>query len=152
MAKSRSDSLHMQTAIMQDAIKGIKVPDCVELEEEDMPFFRSITDARTEWTTVDLIHAANLARCMASIERNSKLLKEEGDVIKNERGTPVMNPRFAILEQLSRRSVAISVKIQVHAAATIGEVENNKARNSSKRNAINAIAQDFDDLIARPVH
>lgn len=150
MPKKRSDSAHVQTKIVTDAIMGIAVPDFVEVPKEAMPFWKVITDARAEWTQVDLVHAANLARCMASIEENTKALRLEGDVLENARGTPVMNPRFSILEQLSRRSVALSAKIQVHAAATIGEVENNKKKNKAKQNSVMAIDDNDDDLIARP--
>lgn len=151
MAKKRSDSLHVQSEIMMAAVKGISPPDCVRLDQNEMPFWEAITAARSEWTTVDLIHAANLARCLASIENNQRMLKVEGDVIENARGTPVMNPRFSVLEQLSRRAVAVSSKIQVHAAATIGESKLSRGKNAAKREAVEAFDDlGDDDLIARP--
>lgn len=146
----RSDSAHVENQILTDALKGIQPPDCVKLDKEHMPFWQHIINAREQWTTVDLIHAANLARCMASIEENQVLLKREGDVLENARGTPVMNPRFTILEQLSRRSVALSAKIQVHAAATIGESKLSKNKNTKKRESLEAMEDDDDGLIARP--
>lgn len=145
----RSDSSHVQTKIMADALRGQQVPDCVELEKKDMPFWIAICAAREQWTNVDLIHAANLARCMSSIEENTKALRSEGDVLLNQKGSPVMNPRFTILEQLSRRSVALSSKIQVHAAATVGESKLSRGKNAAKRDALQAM-EDDDDLIARP--
>lgn len=146
----RSDSAHVQTKIISDALKGIDPPSCVKLEKNDMPFWDHIINARDTWTTVDLVHAANLARCMASIEDNTQLLRVEGDVLVNARGTPVMNPRFTILEQLSRRSVALSSKIQVHAAATIGESKLSRGKNSEKRQALDTFDDNDDDLISRP--
>lgn len=149
--KERSDTLHKQTEIVKDAIKGINPPDCIKLENQEMPFWYAIIKARAEWTEVDLIHAANLARCMASIETNQRELKLEGDVIVNQRGTPIMNPRFSVLEQLSRRAVAVSSKIQVHAAATIGESKLSRGKNKAKREAVEAFDDlGDDDLIARP--
>lgn len=150
MPKKRADSSHVQTKIMADALKGINPPDCVKLDKNEMPYWNAIINARETWTTVDLIHAANLARCMASIEANTTLLKKEGDVLENARGTPVMNPRFTILEQLSRRSVALSAKIQVHAAATVGESKLSRGKNTAKRDALEAMEDADDDLIARP--
>lgn len=151
--KKRADSAHVHSEIMQAAVKSIPVPDCVKLDKKHMPFWNAITAARSEWTTVDLIHAANLARCMCSIEENQNKLAKEGDVIDNARGTPVMNPRFTILEQLSRRSVSLSSKIQVHAAATVGEAKLSRGKNTAKRNAIEAFEElGDDDLIARPVN
>lgn len=149
--RKRADSSHVQTKIMTDALKGINPPDCVTLEERDMPFWQAIINARHAWTTVDLIHAANLARCMASIEDNTEKLKDEGDVIENHRGSAVMNPRFSILEQLSRRAVALSAKLQVHAAATLGESKQSRGKNNAKREALESMTDmDDDDLLARP--
>lgn len=53
-----------------------------------------------------------------------------GDIIENDRGAPIINPRHALLEVLSRRSVALSRMLHVHAEATQGE-----SREQSKRAA-----------------
>lgn len=148
----RSDSTHVQTEIMASAVKGVKPPDCVRLEEKHMPFFKYITEARAEWTNIDLIHAANLARCLYEIEEESAMLAAEGSVIMGGKNgvTPVMNPRHTVLEQLSRRAVSVSSKIQVHAAATVGESKLSRGKNTAKRDSINAMDELDDDLIARP--
>lgn len=149
MAK-RSDTI--KTEISAEAAKKIVPPPHIKLREQDLPFWQAITAVRFNWTDVDLAHAANLARCQADIEENQRLLDKEGSVLENARGTPVMNPRFTVLEQLSRRSVSLSSKIQVHAAATIGEVENNKNKNAAKIRAGQAFDdnQEEDALISRP--
>jgi hypothetical protein len=51
--------------------------------------------------------AAQLARTQADIEREQVLVDAEGSVIANDRGTPIANPRFAVLEQLARREMAL---------------------------------------------
>ena len=150
MADNRADSVHVLSGIYKKALEGEQLPDGVTLEEKELPYWRLITEARAQWTKVDLFHAANLARCMCSIEENTLLLKAEGDVIKNDRGTMVMNPRFTILEQLSRRSVSLSAKIQVHAAATMGESKDQRKKNTAKRQALETMNSVKDDLIARP--
>ena len=153
MTKTRSDDLDFQKEIMRVAAQGIQPPTYVEVKPEHMSYWNAITEARAEWTKVDLIHAANLARTMYSIEYETKELQSEGSILINARGTPVMNPRFAILEQLSRRAVALSAKLQVHAAATIGEVENNKKKNKAKQKAVAALDNmdnEDDFLLAQP--
>jgi hypothetical protein len=68
----------------------------------------------------------------------------------NTRCTPVMNPRDAVLEQLSRRAVALSSKIQVHAAATVGEAKQSRGKNTAKREAIKTMTEtEEDDLLTR---
>lgn len=149
----RSDSSHIETQIFNDALNGVAVPDCVNLEAHELPFWKAITDARANWNTIDLIHAANLARCMAAIEDNTKELKREGEVLVNARGTSVMNPRHTILEQLSRRSAALSTKIHVHAAATQGEAKLGRGKNAKKQQSVDALELvGDDDLIAKPLH
>lgn len=155
MANKRSDSSHVQAEIMAMAANGILPPAYCELKIGEMPFWNAIIAARVEWTTVDLMHAANLARTLFAIETETASLRNEGSVIMNQRGSPVMNPRFSVLETLSRRSVSISSKIQVHAAATIGESENNRKKNSQKRksmDALNGIDDDDEDLLGAPVN
>lgn len=148
----RSDSSHVQTEIMADALKGIKPPACVKLEAKHMPFFNFIVEARQQWTNIDLVHAANLARCLYEIEYESEMLAGEGSITLGGKNgmTPVMNPRVTVLDQLSRRAVSLSSKIQVHAAATVGEAKLSKGKNTAKREAIQAMEDTDDDLIARP--
>lgn len=148
---TRADSAHVQTSIMKDAVKGVPVPDGIELKPEHLVYWKAITDARAQWTTIDLMHAGNLARCLWSIEENTRQLDREGDVVYNAKGTQIMNPRFTVLEQLSRRAVSLSSKIQIHAGATMGEAKQAKGKNTAKRQALEAMDEvEDDDLIARP--
>lgn len=149
MAKERKDSAHVQTKMMEDIANGIQPP--VKLKPEELVFFKIITDARAVWTDIDLFHAACLARCMQSIQRNQERLDQEDDIIENNRGTPIANPRFSVLEILTRRSLSLSAKIQVHAAATIGESKLSRGKNTQKREMQKAMDDvEDDDLIARP--
>lgn len=153
MAKKRVTSVDEQTKAIQQVAKGIKLPEHLNLRERDYPFWNSIIQARAEWTDVDLVHAANLARCQSDIELYQKQLDIEGAVVINAKGTQVMNPLFTVLEQLSRRSVALCSKIQVHAAATVGEAKNAKGKNRLKREAAELYElMEEDDLIAKPLH
>jgi hypothetical protein len=73
---------------------------------------------RDEWTDADLIAAAQLARCQQEIELESEALEDEGSVIENARGTQVMNPRHSVLEQLSRRQLAIMRSLRITGSST----------------------------------
>lgn len=150
----RSDDPDFRKQIMEQALNGIKPPTYVHLEPEHMSYWRIITDARAVWTDVDLVQAANLARTFYQIETEQKLLHEEGMVVLNAMGAPVTNPRHMVIEQLTKRAVTLQCKIQVHAAATIGEIENNKNKNKVKQQAVRAASmmhQDEDDLLAKPL-
>lgn len=149
--KKRSDSTSFQEEIMSSVGKTIQPPDYVRVPEGAMPFWSDIIATKVEWSKVDLILAANLARCCHMLEIEQFMLDCEGSVVENTRGTKVPNARVAITEQLSRRQASLAQKLQVHAQATQGEPENNRKKNAAKRATEGVFdALDDDDLIARP--
>lgn len=157
--RGRKDSTHEKSAIVRQAIEGIEPPAHIDLPDDARPFWAAIIDARAEWTDSDLALAAELAICQYDMQRHRRRLQEEGDIIKNDRGTKIVNPRHNLLETMSRRAVALSRLLQVHAAATLGETKLQKGKNEEKAKALNTAKQinknNFDDLIPglqRPVH
>jgi hypothetical protein len=156
MKRNRIDSNAAQARMVQARVP--EPPDHVNLREGDRPFWDSIVRARDyeSWNAADLEQAANLARCKADIERVQMEINAEGDTIINARGTPILNPKHTLLETLSRRSVALSRMLHVHAEATVGE-----SRHQTKRSSMQREAEDirqmppkhgvFDSLIAPPM-
>lgn len=122
----RADSAAGQKAAVSAAISPeIKPPQHVTLRKADLPFWSAIVRARARdtWTDVDLTKAANLARCQADIEAIQKKVRREGDIIVNSRGTQIVNPLHSLLETLTRRELALSRAVHVHAEATTGKSE-----------------------------
>lgn len=150
--RKRSDSTHVKTQLVDD--QDIAPPEHVQLRDIDMPFWYALVRARVKdsWNTVDLQHAANLARCQADIERIQQEILIEGDTLTNDRGTVVLNPKHSLLETLSRRSIALSKHIQVHAVATVGESDKQRGKNSAaaKGRKTAEKTKEADDLLARP--
>lgn len=105
--------------------KPLEPLDCVQVAADERPFFDSIVRARARhtWTEHDLNVAANLAASMRDVERIRAELRAEGDVLINARGTPVANPKHSLLDVLSRRVMALSRMLHVHAEATVGKSE-----------------------------
>ena len=136
MRRVRSDSITAAVAAAQVQL-AIDPPAHVSLRDGDRPFWDSIVRARatSTWNASDLEQAANLARCKADIERLQKELTEQGDIIENDRGTQVINPRHSLLEVLSRRSVALSRMLHVHAEATVGRSEHQAKRAAPEQDA-----------------
>lgn len=151
MRRARSDSITAAVTAAQDATAGpIEPPAHVALRERDWPFWNSIVSARARktWNTADLENAANLARCKADIERLQSEIDAEGDIVKNERGTQIVNPKHTLLETLSRRAMAVSRMLHVHAEATQGESRQQPGRAEAAQAAAEAAAAD-DGLIPR---
>jgi hypothetical protein len=110
MKRNRSDSAASAVkAMVNAALPDLELPQHVKLREGDLPFWDGVLRARArdEWTEADLVVAAQLARCQADIESEQQLLNIEGSVTENVRGTQIMNPRVTVLEQLSRREMAL---------------------------------------------
>jgi glutamine synthetase len=107
---TRADSATAAIKAMADAAKKpLQPPVYVTLTESAKPFWDGVVRARArdEWSDVDLVVAAQLAQCQADIAEEDEALRLEGKVIKNDRGTPVMNPRTTVMEQLARREMAL---------------------------------------------
>lgn len=123
MARKRSDSTTHAVETMQAVLAGpVQPPAHITLTETEQPFWEAIVSARAAntWNVADLTLAANLARCQASIERLQAEVVKEGDILTNAKGTSVVNPKHSLLETLSRRAVALSRVVHVHAEATVG--------------------------------
>lgn len=114
--RARSDSVAAAGKAMLDAGSALPVvPGHVKVRPGDAPFLDGILRARArdEWTSPDLVVAMQLARCQADIEKEHAMLENEGSVIDNFKGTPIVNPRHAVLEQLSRRELALLRALQM---------------------------------------
>lgn len=121
---------------MLDAASALPaVPGYVKVRPGDVPFLEGILRARArdEWTSPDLVVAMQLARCQADIEKEHAMLESEGSVIDNFKGTPIVNPRHAVLEQLSRRELALLRALQM-AGSTRGDKRDvEQARNLQRQ-------------------
>jgi hypothetical protein len=149
--KARIDSASEAVRVMSSAAKTIVPPDNVPLDKCDLPFFASVIAefARSEWTAHQLELAAMLARTMSDLNREQIALRQEGAVSASERGTPVVNPRKAVVQMHAatilsfRRSLALHARAQTRDSADIA-----KRRSGAK--AIEADNPLDDNLLARP--
>lgn len=134
--RARSDSVAAAGKAMLDAASALPaVPGYVKVRPGDVPFLEGILRARArdEWTSPDLVVAMQLARCQADIEKEHTMLESEGSVIDNVKGTPIVNPRHAVLEQLSRRELALLRALQM-AGSTRGDKRDvEQARNLQRQ-------------------
>lgn len=150
MKRTRSDSVTAAVRAAQSVAESpIEPPAHINLRDGDRPFWQAIVCARARdsWNTSDLESAANLARCKADIERVQREIDVEGDTLVNERGTTVLNPKHSLLEVLSRRAMALSRMLHVHAEATQGESREQGKRLSTEAKAKQAASDADDGLI-----
>ena len=139
--RRRSDSASAAVAAAQAVALGpLDPPDHVSLRDGDRPFWDSIMKARARdtWTDIDLTTAVNLARTQADIELLQTDLDVTGYLIDGK-----LNPVVAIVETLTRRAVALSRALHVHAQATVGRSADGAKALANER----AAESEEDDLI-----
>lgn len=142
--KNRTDSTQQAVKAFAAATLAIEPPIHCALHSGAEPFYNAIIASRAAemWNDVDLARAVLLANYQADLKRETAELQDEGSVIVNERGTPIMNPRFNIVNTLTRLEISLSKALQTDAASTQGvtrEVVNkNKQANDARRAAAGA--------------
>jgi hypothetical protein len=152
MRKPRSDSAEAAIkAALNAATPAPQIPDSVKLSEKHFPFWKAIISsrARNEWTDATLIVAAQLARTQYEIEFESEALEKEGSVVENQRGTPIMNPRQTVMEQLCRREMALMRTLGISGSVANGDKRDlQKARQMQQQAEKLAKELEEDDLLA----
>lgn len=116
--RARTDTAKAAVQAAQNAAQPpIEPPACVTLRPGDRPFWERIVEskARDNWTDVDLVTAATLARAQADIETLQAQVDVEGYIIEGK-----INPAAQMLETLVKRATALTRVLQVHAIATVG--------------------------------
>ncbi|RPI34002.1 MAG: TerS protein [Hyphomicrobiaceae bacterium] len=127
------------------------------LRASEKVFWDAIMIARLpqQWAQVDLLHAANLARCLADIDVNRAAALREGTMLKSPAG-PRINPRLQLIDTLNRRAVLLTRILQLQAVATIGAAQKHTGTKAEAGAAASALKQaqeasnGIDALLARP--
>ena len=147
--RARSDSATAVIAAMKNAAApDLAPPEFITLSPRAMPYFTAIVRARAraEWTELHLIVAGQLAECLNDIAEEETELLIEGRIIKNDRGTPIMNPRMAACEQLARKEMALMRTLQMGGRVAGGEGD---ARNKAGARRAEADARKVRDDVKK---
>lgn len=114
-----TNSVEEQTRIAEVANKPIHPPSNVPMEPRDLPFFASVIDefAKADWTPHQLELAAVLAKSLSDLVFEQDMLRKEGSIAYSEKGTPVVNPRKAIVQMYAGTILAMRRSLSLHALA-----------------------------------
>jgi hypothetical protein len=137
--------------LIAGASKAVIPPSNVPLDACDLPFFANVVAefARADWTAHQLELAAMLARTMADLEREQRLLRDEGSIAYSERGTPVANPRKMIVQMHAGSILSFRRSLALHARAQ-ADTHNIADRRKLAKRIENIGELRDDDLIAKP--
>lgn len=141
-----------QSKILAAAFTIIKPPAHIKLQQDDLPFFESIIEemANSEWTNHSIEVACFLARDMASLEREQRLLRTEGSLKRTKTNYPITNPRKSMIQFYTASILAYRRSLCLHIRAQ-GVNSQDIAKRKANAKEVQGLAEDFDDdLIARP--
>ena len=149
--RERADAAAAQVKVMAAATQEIHPPSNVPLTDADLPFFASVIAefARSEWTAHQLEIAAFLARTMADLESDQRLMRQEGPILLTDKGTPVVNPRKTVIQMNASAILSYRRSLSLHARAQGGEGRD-VAKRREMAKGIEADNPLDDDLLARP--
>lgn len=152
--KTRFDSVAGALESFRSAKLKLDPPKHTSLQDGADDFYNAIIDSRdaSMWNSVDLARAVTLANYQKMIKENSELLDEEGSVVINDRGTPIMNPRFNVVNMLARLEISLSKALQTDAASTQGEGREVKKRNTNAKKVKAVIAESENDPLLAGFH
>ena len=149
--RARADTATAAVEAARQAKTNLVPPSHVVMADRDWPYFRSVVAefARGEWSDHQLEMAAFLARTMADFDAEQLALRDEGSIAMSERGTPVVNPRKALVQMHAGSILSLRRSLSLHARAQGGE-----PRDVAKRRAMakgtEADNADDDELLASP--
>lgn len=145
-------------AALQAKLTGQPVfPFPAELKEEHKPYWTETVNSKPhDYFTLSDVHLLKLyCRVAADIDRLDREISEEGSVILNMRGNPVVNPRVLVRSIAETRLLALSTKLRLQPSARY-DSENDRKQSDKKARAdrsARAIEMDEDEeddgLIAR---
>ena len=135
--------------LVSELSEKIALPAGVILRDEyEMVIWEQFTHARARegWRDFDLLIVAKAVRLESDIRKYQQTLDGEGAVVKNDRGTPIVNPYMTVIDSLQRQQLALIRSLSLNQTSQDPRTLNSQGKEQSKlRKTINS----FDDLIAR---
>lgn len=113
--KARNDSAAGKQELMKAARSPIEPVQ--ELAERAMYYFQHYASTRPsfDWSKGDIVRLTKLSERMAEVDVLSEQVKADGVMVRNNRGTPVVNPAVTARDQLERTCMAMEKTLSVFA-------------------------------------
>ncbi len=147
--KRRTDSTSNLHRIFAGANIEIAPPAHVPLTDADWPYWHSIIEeyAKSDWTRHALDIVALLARTMALLEEQQRLMSGEQAVLTKPDGSTYANPRNRVVATLNAQVLSLRRSLGLSARAKAGS-SRDVARARDANRAVEQAARGHDDLLA----
>lgn len=121
--RTRFHSLEHQQEVLRLVSEGMPIPDGITFDtKEEHEIWVQFSSARSakDWRTLDLVILARVVQFEYRIRVNERLVKEEGEIVTNSRGTPIENPRNALVARLINRQTNLIRSLSLMAGMGTG--------------------------------
>lgn len=133
--KQRSDSISAQAKDFATANDSVELPNGIEFSNEDeKTIWDQFTKTRSKdsWRDFDLVLLAKVVKLEANIRKYQSELDQHGAIIENQRGTPIENPLFRVIDTLQRQQMAIIRSMSLNQTASDPRVLNATGKTQAK--------------------
>lgn len=148
--KKRSDSIADDIKSFSNVGNAVALPRGITLDsEQEEIIWEQFTSTRSpdSWRDFDLVLLAKIVKIEARIRKHQKELDSMGSIIENQRGTPIENPLFRIIDTLTRQQMAVIRSMSLNQTKSDPRVLN---ATGAKNAATRAVVDEMDDdLIPR---
>ena len=148
--KALSKDSHLNVVkLVSELSNAVALPTGVTLRSEDeMVIWEQFTRARTRegWRDFDLLIVAKAVRLEADIRKYQMMLDKSSPIVKNDKGTQITNPFFAVIDNLQRQQLALIRSLSLNQTGQDPRTLNGQGIEQSRlRESLN----DVCDLLAR---
>jgi hypothetical protein len=108
--KKNANTIDDDLNSFSQAGQTVAPPKGISLDTEDEKIiWQQFTQTRSpdSWRDFDLVLLAKTVKIEARIRKHQKELDAMGSMIENQRGTPIENPLFRIIDTLTRQQMAV---------------------------------------------
>lgn len=150
MTKKQKLGLNTSTTLTKSiaqVTQDVPVPDYAKFSETEVELWRRYTRVRPPdaWRDFDLGNIVKMVKLESkSLDLQAKA-ERMGELIKNDRGTPIVNPAMSLIDQLERRLLAIQRSMSINQTAGVDPRTMNAA--GAKQNQYRAMIGDLADFI-----
>lgn len=152
MARTKAlskDSHSNVVKLVSELSEKVALPSGVILRNEaEMVIWEQFTHARARdgWRDFDLLIVAKAVRLEADIRKYQQALDKSSPIVKNDKGTQIVNPFFAVIDNLQRQQLALIRSLSLNQTGQDPRTLNGQGQEQSR---LRAKFDDVDELFAR---
>lgn len=135
--------------LVSELTEKVALPQGVTLRsDKEMVIWGQFTQARARdgWRDFDLVILAKVVRLEADIRKYQEQLDDSDAIIRNDKGTQIVNPLFSVIDSLQRQQLALIRNMSLSQTNQDPRTLNGQGLEKGKLKMATEIP---DDLIAR---